>query len=332
MNDKLFTVAVAGGKGGVGKSVVSANLAVALAQRREQQGGWVLAVDLDVGCGNLNWCLGVADAPENINHFLRGEVPHLKDLIRTTEQPKLSVICSSYTGVPPAELTPENRRRLKEQLPRLGAECLVLDLGAGTSDEVLDLFLGAKEKIIVVNPDPLSLQNAFVFIKITILRFLEGELAREEFLAPVRSTLTRVIQEQENLDVRQLIDELKQWDRMAAYVLAGFVDDLRLRLVVNMYQHDEDEKSYLQSFHSTLFRDLCLRNNLSYLGFVHADPNVKKALQGTSPLLHRFPDSPASRDIQTIAQRLTEGIELDNIPQLHFPGDDQAVRRPFWKR
>ena len=83
--------------------------------------------------------------------------------------------------------------KLKEELldgiGNLDADYILVDLGAGTSPEVLDFFLSASEKIVVITPEALSLHNTFVFLKAAILRFLWGELEREEFLSPVKSNL-----------------------------------------------------------------------------------------------------------------------------------------------
>ncbi len=310
-------VAVAGGKGGVGKSVVAANLGVALAQRNRSQ--QVAAIDLDVGCGNLNWCLGVAEPKGIINHFILGEIDQLSELLNPTPQNNLKLICSSYTGVPEVMLDSAARKRILSQLSSLSASYVLLDLGAGTGDDVLYLFLGADEKLIVVNPDPLSLQNSFIFLKTTILRFLLRELSNEDFLSPVKHQLIRTVEAEENLNVRQLVSKLKQWDRYATYGLAGLVDDLRVKIIVNMYRGSKEQQSFLSRFHELLFRDLCLRNNLSYLGFIHFDPGIQKSIQGTKPYLIRFRDRAAAGDLRAVAERLETGVELDNLPTLHFP-------------
>ena len=310
-------VAVAGGKGGVGKSVVAANLCVALAQRNPTQ--QIAAIDLDVGCGNLNWCLGVAEPKGIINHFILGEVDQLSELLNPTPRNNLNLICSSYTGVPEVVLDGPARQRILSQLHTLSARYVMLDLGAGTGDDVLDLFLGAHEKLIVVNPDPLSLQNSFIFLKTAILRFLARELSNEDFLSPVKRQLIRIVEAEENLNIRQLVTKLKQWDRYATYVLAGLVDDLKVKIIVNMYRGSKEQRAFLTRFHELLFRDLCLRNNLSYLGFVHFDPGVQKSIQGTQPYLMKYPDRKAAEDIRAVAKRLETGVELDNLPTLHFP-------------
>ncbi|MDA2926943.1 P-loop NTPase [Acidobacteria bacterium AH-259-G07] len=321
---KNCTIGIASGKGGVGKTVITANLALSLAQQFRAQRGSVVAIDLDLGCGNLNACLGVRSPNGTINSFLLKKVPDLRQLLTATEQENLQMICSSYSGAPEIRLDDDLKKDLLNKIRTLGANFILMDLGAGTSSNVLDLFLAAGEKIIVITPEALSLHNAFVFLKTLILHFLWRELEKEEFLSPLKSTLQRMITGQEDLNIRKLIDRLKVWDRYSAYIVAGLINDLKIKFVVNMYRGGAEE-SHLRNFHNLLFRHLCVRSNISYLGFVHFDRGVPVSVQGIRPFLLRYPDNRAAIDMLEVAERLAKEQELYNTPSLHFP------KRPWWR-
>ena len=154
------TLAIASGKGGVGKTVVTANLAICLAQQLCQKQGSVVAIDLDLGCGNLNACLGVRSNNGNINNFLLNQETSLKGILTPTGQESLQVICSSYSGAHGIQLSHDQKRELLAEVGTLDADFVLMDLGAGISTDVLDLFLGASEKIVVITPEsPLSSQR-----------------------------------------------------------------------------------------------------------------------------------------------------------------------------
>ncbi|MEE8348747.1 MAG: P-loop NTPase [Acidobacteriota bacterium] len=316
------TIAIASGKGGVGKTIITANLALSLAQRYESKAS-VVAVDLDLGCGNLNSCLGVRSPNGTIDGFLSNKVQNLQQLLTPTHQANLQMICSSYNGSPSSRLDKERKKGLLTQLSGLGSQFTLIDLGAGTSDDVVDIFLGASEKIVVVTPESLSLHNAFVFLKTAILRFLWNELESEDFLGPVKSKLEKMISGQEELDVGILIDRLKLWDRYAAYVLAGLIDDLKIKFIINMYRGGA-EKAHLTKFHDLLFRYLRIRNNLSYLGFVHFDHGVPSSVKAIKPFLLTYPRNRAAQDIVQVAENLAEERQLYSAPSLRFP------KRSWW--
>ena len=320
---KSRTIAIASGKGGVGKTVITANLALSLAQQFRGKTGSVVAVDLDLGCGNLNSCLGVRSPNGTINNFLLNKVSDLEQILTPTEQENLQMICSSYSGTPEMKLEEELKKELLNSLGNLDANYVLVDLGAGTAPEVLDFFLGASEKIVVITPEALSLHNAFVFLKAAILRFLWGELEREEFLSPVKSNLRWMIEDEKDLNIGKLIDRLKAWDRYAAYVLAGLVNDLKIKFVVNMYRGGV-QKSHLQNFHNLMFKYLCVRNNISYLGFIHFDRGIPDSVQAVSPFLLRHPNRRAARDFLKVAVRLANDEQPNHIPLLHLP------KRPWW--
>ena len=236
-----------------------------------------MAVDLDLGCGNLNACLGVRFPNGTIDGFLTQKVQNLQQLLTSTDPSNLRMICSSSSGSPNSRLNEERKKSLLQQLNGLEANFTLIDLGTGTSEDLLDIFLGAGEKIIVVTPESLSLHNAFVFLKSAILRFLWKELGKEDFLHPIRSNLEKMIDDQEELDLGIIIDRLKLWDQYAAYVLEGMIDDLKIKVIVNMYRGGS-EKSHLKKFHHLLFRYLRIRNNLSFLGFVHFDKGIPSSV------------------------------------------------------
>ena len=319
---KARTVAIASGKGGVGKTVVTANLSLSLAQQFGKRSGPVVAIDLDLGCGNLNACLGVRSPNGTINSFLSKKVPSLQHILTPTPQKYLHMICSSYSGSPEMALTDSSKRELLDEASALEASWVLMDLGAGTSADVLDLFLGATEKIIVITPEALSLHNAFLFLKTLILHYLWRELGKEGLLSSVKPTWQKLIDDRQNISIPELIDRIRDWDRYAAYVLTGLIDDLKIKFLVNQYR-GSSENSHLKNFHHLLFKYLCVRTNISYLGFVYFDEGVRKSVQGIKPFLLDCPESQAARDLKELAKRLAEDEEMDTTPPLHLPEETE---------
>ncbi len=315
---KPRTVAIASGKGGVGKTVITANLSLSLAQQFGKRNSPVVAIDLDLGCGNLNACLGVRSPNGTINSFLSRKVPSLQHILTPTPQKHLHMVCSSYSGSPDMVLTDGLKKELLDEASALEASWVVMDLGAGTSADVLDLFLGATEKIIVITPEALSLHNAFLFLKTLILHYLWRELGKESFLSAVKPAWQKMIDDRQNISILELIDEIRDWDRYAAYVLTGLINDLKIKFLVNQYR-GSSEDSHLKNFHHLLFKYLCVRSNISYLGFVYFDEGIRKSVQGIKPFLLDCPDNQAAKDLRELAKRLAEDEEMDTTPPLHLP-------------
>jgi len=325
---KARTVAIASGKGGVGKTVVTANLSLSLAQQFGKRNGPVVAIDLDLGCGNLNACLGVRSPNGTINSFLSRKVPSLQHILTPTPQKHLHVICSSYSGSPEMALTDSLKKKLLDEASALEASWVLMDLGAGTSADVLDLFLGATEKIIVITPEALSLHNAFLFLKTLILHYLWRELGKEGLLSAVKPTWQEMIDDRQDIIIPELIDRIRDWDRYAAYVLTGLINDLKIKFLVNQYR-GSSENSHLKNFHHLLFKYLCVRTNISYLGFVYFDEGVRKSVQAIKPFLLDCPENQAAQDLRKLAKRLAEDEEMDTTPPLHLPEETEPFSSEY---
>lgn len=154
-------IAVTGSKGGVGKSNLALNLAVALGRCRRK----VLLVDGDLGLANLDVLLGLVP-DRTIEHLVRGEAT-LADLL--IAGPEGVTVLPAASGVPQlTRLDGVRRRRLLSALSEAGrlADDVILDTGAGLSHATLALLLAASRVVVVTTPEPTSLVDAYASLKV----------------------------------------------------------------------------------------------------------------------------------------------------------------------
>jgi MinD-like ATPase involved in chromosome partitioning or flagellar assembly len=166
--------AVAGGKGGVGKSVVAANLALGVAQ----YGLRCLLVDADLGGGNQHTMFGERAPSQALDAFINGDVPSLASVLKPSRFVGLTLALTRCDAPGAANPKHSQKQKLIRNLQKADFDVVVLDLGAGTSFNTLDLFLSARVHLVVTTPEPTAVQNAYGFIKCAAQRNRERE--REE--------------------------------------------------------------------------------------------------------------------------------------------------------
>ncbi len=156
-------VAVTSGKGGVGKTFVSANLAAALAKR----GLRVLVLDADLGLANLDVVLNLY--PKVTLHDVFQGKAKLEDAI-VKAPGGFSVLLAGSGMVEYSRLTPEVRNEFLNIMSGLVPhyDIVLLDTGAGISDVVLFAVSLASEVIVVATPEPTSLTDAYATIKVLV--------------------------------------------------------------------------------------------------------------------------------------------------------------------
>jgi flagellar biosynthesis protein FlhG len=158
---RAVTLAVTSGKGGVGKTNVVVNLAVALARLRNR----VAILDADFGLGNVDVLLGLTP-PSHLGHLLAGD-HEIEDIV--VEGPHGIRIVPASSGL--RELTSLSLRqwaRLNDGLVRLlsALDFLLIDTGAGISNNVIDMLSGADRVIVVTSLEPTSVVDAYAMVKI----------------------------------------------------------------------------------------------------------------------------------------------------------------------
>ena len=128
--------AVAGGKGGTGKSILSANMGIALAK----MGNKVILVDADLGAPNLHTCLNIRKPEFTLNDYLTKKVPNLESVLLDTPNENLKLISGGTELLGLANIHYQKKMKLIRNLEKLDAEFIIVDLGAGTAYNTLDFF------------------------------------------------------------------------------------------------------------------------------------------------------------------------------------------------
>jgi len=179
-------IAVASGKGGVGKTTIVANLGIALAN----QGKKVIMVDADLDMANLELVLGMEGRPITLQDVLNGEAQAQDAVYNITENAK----------VVPAGISPSQFRRVDpEKLQRVvfeyagNADFVLLDCPAGVGRDTIACLSSCKETILVMNPEPISATDAYktkivaekmgsdvIGVIINMIKGIKGELTQRE--------------------------------------------------------------------------------------------------------------------------------------------------------
>lgn len=157
---KTRIIAVASGKGGVGKTNISINLALAYAKLGKK----VIVMDADLGLANVNVVLGIIPK-YNLYHLIRKQKSLQDILLDTNYGIKIIAGASGFSKI--ANLSDEEREHFIEELSVLSeADVIIIDTSAGVSNNVLDFIAAADDALIVTTPEPTAITDAYGIIKI----------------------------------------------------------------------------------------------------------------------------------------------------------------------
>lgn len=162
-------VAIGGGKGGVGKSLVAANVGIFLATLGKK----VILVDGAFGAPNLHIFAGVPRPQRTLSEALAAGGPSLAEIAVPTHVPGVKLIGGVFDPPWIAEPGPQFVRVVCEQLHQLPADWVVVDLGPGLASPTLELFLEADIGVLVSVPDPTSIELMHRFVRAAFLKSLE---------------------------------------------------------------------------------------------------------------------------------------------------------------
>ncbi len=159
--ENIRVIAITSGKGGVGKTHITANLAYILSRMKKK----TLIFDADMGLANIDVILGLSPK-YNMHHVLLGEKSLLEVMVSGPGGIKILPAASGIQEM--AELSKGQKLSLMDELNDLNDsfDFMFIDTAAGITGNVLYFNMAAKEIIVVVSPEPTSLTDAYALIKI----------------------------------------------------------------------------------------------------------------------------------------------------------------------
>lgn len=305
-------IAVGGGKGGVGKTFFVVNLAVALARLGHE----VILVDADLDGANLHTVLGVGSPATSLADFIAYREKDLAKLVLDTTIPRLRFIAATHANLASAQPGHFQRVRFLKDLRKLHADVILLDLGAGMQPALMDYFLAADDGVIVMTPEPTSIENAYGFLRAAFYRCIRSAVSSET----IRTLVTDAMDQRNDLGIRtpyDLLREIVAKEPQEAERIEEAQQAFRPRIVVNHVQSAEEVRL------GFAVRSACQKYfgiEAEYLGYINEDPAVRKAVTAGRPFVEAFPRSDAAvcigRMARKIAAVLAEHAALAPAPSL----------------
>lgn len=291
-------IPVASGKGGVGKSLLSANLAIALGQ----QGKRVVLVDLDLGASNLHLVIGQHPGAASLGSWFT-EKSQFKDIIQPTDYQNVSFIAGDSQIPDLTSLKYAQKIKLIKNLKNIDTDYLILDLGAGTHQFILDMFLLSPQGIVVSAPAVTATLNGYLFLKNAVFRLLYTTYKRNTPGRELLDNLKKNSQSMQKLYIPQLVQALGQVDPATTQLFISRMQQFRPRLVMNMIENPVDAEK------ATRIKNSCnqyLGLEIDFLGLMYRDMLQDKALQSQLPVVVYKPNSVLGQAIYRIADKVIE--------------------------
>jgi flagellar biosynthesis protein FlhG len=292
-------IPIASGKGGVGKSLVAANLAVAFAQAGQR----VILADLDLGASNLHLVIGQQAPKAGIGTFLNDTKSDLAQALVQTSIPNLRFLPGDTEIPGSANIKALQKNALMKRLMKLDADILIIDLGAGSHQFILDFFLLSAHGIVVSAPTVTATLNAYVFLKNSVFRlmysvFTKGTKAHD-YLEKIRKDGSGL----QKLYIPKILEGVKKIDKVSYNKFKEKIDNFHPRLIMNMIEDPKDADVAMKIRRSC---EEYLGLSIEHLGIIYRDNVQDIALSSRLPVVIYKPQAIISQAICRIADKIMQ--------------------------
>src|SRR6058998_722706 len=213
---------VSGGEACVGKSLLTAYLGISLARA----GRSVIVVDPRPTDSNLQGYLGVRIPHYTLDEYVESRVS-ADEVVLQTEEPGLRAICGAGALLGIANPSFDQKEKVVRFIGGLNAEYILVDLGNGTFPDHLDFFNMSDEGIVVVNPNPTAMHNAYEFVRSAIFRKIHRKFGTSPAVMAALREFEDTPEAAKSRTMIEFFELLCASDMGAAESIAGIVDSYR---------------------------------------------------------------------------------------------------------
>jgi len=287
--------AIGGGKGGTGKSFVSANLALSLSFR----GNEVVLIDADFGGPNLHTFLGLKETDVDLGHFFSNKISQLQDTAVHTSFRGLSLIRGTDSLFFTANLNYYKKLKLIRHIKTFNTQRVIIDIGTGASLNNIDFFLLSNPGILVINSEPTSVENTYYFLKSCVIRLLKIYAQYYEIEELVQKVTDQI--KNNSKSIYSFLNEIISYDKFYADILYRALKKFRPCLIINKAQSERD---YMLGHSMAQVVQKYLVVDLNFLGAIPFDEKIQSNLRAFKPYMKEHPYSEVSLAIKAIADKL----------------------------
>ena len=283
-------ISIASGKGGVGKSVIAANLALLLAKKGKR----VTLADLDIGGADIHILFGLMNPALTLTDFLNRRVERLEDIAQALPvHSGLTLIPGTGDTLATANMPYAKKKRLIRHLKNLQSDVVIVDIGAGTSYHALDFFLMADHHVAVATPDPTSVLDLYRFIKLAAIRRVLAS-----FLA--RGAMADALSDRDFCSVEEVLEVAGQTDEASRVVAEAALRTFHPMLILNRLSG----RAHVNVAALKKLLTQYIGGDLTLLGEIPDDPAMERAVRSYLPVVDREPTAPAAVALAAIAAAL----------------------------
>ncbi|GJL79798.1 MAG: ATP-binding protein [Nitrospinaceae bacterium] len=299
MGFQKHIIAVGGGKGGIGKSVICTNLAVGLAL----SGKNVVLVDTDFGSANLHALLGINFPTHGFMDYFHNNSSDLQSLLLETGIGKLKLVCAAGDNPGSANIDSKSLETIKSFIRNLEADYIFLDLAPGANYSVIDFFNLGHTGLVLTTPEMTSVMSTFSFIRASLFRQISEAFKEQPEIRKLVDHSNPAHADMETYCIDVLKEKLIDMDPAHESTVESIVNSFKPQLVVNRVRYKQ-ELSVGESLIQLVKKYLGVE--LNYLAYLMESDRVRDSVDEMVPFLMKEPESNPSKNLKKIINALTD--------------------------
>ena len=301
MSTKNKITAVGGGKGGVGKSIISTNMAVTLALTGQR----VILVDADFGASSLHALLGISAPKYGFREYFdkSGLESNGEDaLLLDTGIRNLKFLSGAGDMPGSADINIKNQAKVIQYIQSLEADHVIMDLGPGTNFHIIDYFNIGGKNVVISTPEMTSILKSFSFIKATLFRRISQEFKSNAVIQNLLDFAKNPAAAEECFEISSLRERVEESHPQKLDRINEVIRDFRPGLVMNRVRRQKD---ILMGDNLIKLAKKYLDVDVQYLGYLIESDDVRDSIDEMRPFLIADPQSKPSENVQQIIGALT---------------------------